>query len=526
MPTTSTEERALNGGAITYLGHAGFIVEHLGIRVLVDPWFYGAFLRSWYPLPDNRSALELIRDADFDYLYISHLHEDHFDRRALEQVQPELAVIVPAYRSGALARSLADLGFVNQRVLRHGDRLELGPGFDVTMLLDTSHKEDSGALFEMSGFRFLDLNDCNTAMSELPDNIDILAAQFSGAMWYPNCYDYDADVMERKTSAVRADLAATLVRKVELTGARAYLPSAGPACFLHPDLAAFNDRTTTIFPWWDDVAAAFSSACPHVEVVRLSPRDRLELQPPSSGRAAAWRIEGGSERSDAPTLDEYRDRRRDEWSEHDRRSIEPVSTAELQAYFSELQRPNARFLDGFDKQVELTSGDQTWRLHLGTAVVELLVAESATFVPSYTLNVPVTVLRDIVDGRVGWEEALLSMRLGLHRDPDVFDLTFMSLLRYGSEPAQLRQMSRERQVTELIERDGYRLQRWCPHAGEDLAHATICDGVVECPRHHWKWDAETGRCLEGGDVPLRIELATPDEDGQNPAADDARVSQT
>jgi len=49
--------------------------------------------------------------------------------------------------------------------------------------------------------------------------IDLLAAQFSGAMWYPNCYDYPAPVMAAKVEQVRADLMDTLYRKVKITGA-------------------------------------------------------------------------------------------------------------------------------------------------------------------------------------------------------------------------------------------------------------------------------------------------------------------
>jgi UDP-MurNAc hydroxylase len=39
---------------ITYLGHAGFLFEYGGIRMLMDPWFYGAILGSWFPYPYNR----------------------------------------------------------------------------------------------------------------------------------------------------------------------------------------------------------------------------------------------------------------------------------------------------------------------------------------------------------------------------------------------------------------------------------------------------------------------------------------
>jgi hypothetical protein len=130
----------------------------------------------------------------------------------------------------------------NVIVLDHQQSYRLAPGFVATMYLDTSHKEASGLLLDMSGFRFLDLNDCNTSMSELPKEVDVLAAQFSGATWYPGCYDYPPEVMQKKADSVRHDLMDTLIRKVLLTNAKAYIPSAGPPCFLDPALERHNDR--------------------------------------------------------------------------------------------------------------------------------------------------------------------------------------------------------------------------------------------------------------------------------------------
>src|SRR3954451_24859484 len=134
------------------------------------------------------------------------------------------------------------MGFHDVVTLGHRESLELAPGLAVTMYLDTSHKEDSGLLVDVDGYRFLDLNDCNTPMSELPTDVDLLAAQFSGAMWYPNCYDYPPDVMQEKVDRVRDGLMETLASKCRATGAREYLPCAGPACFLDPALMDFNDR--------------------------------------------------------------------------------------------------------------------------------------------------------------------------------------------------------------------------------------------------------------------------------------------
>jgi len=492
---------------IRYLGHAGFVVAHAGVQLLIDPWFYPAFLGAWFPFPDNRDLLPDVIHGRFDALYVSHAHEDHFDERVLEQLDRRLKVLLPRYRSKAMVRRLAALGFENLVLLGHGDQHVLADGFTATMLLDTSHTEDSGLLLDLDGFRFLDLNDCNTPMSELPAGIDLLAAQYSGAAYYPNCYQYPPETMAHKVADGRAGLMKTLVMKVRLTEARAYLPSAGPACFLDPALDSFNDRDGTIFPVWPDVSAEFAAACPAVQVLRMAPGDALDQVAAGTRprlRAAGadpWPTDQGS------YLADYRQRRREEWLAYYETPVPQVTATDVEEHFRRLQRWNKRFLRDYRKDIRLVAGGSHWGIRLGR-LAEQFVFEDDPADADYTLHVPPRILRAVLDGRTGWEEAMLSMRLTLHREPDTFDMILSSLLRYGNHPAQTMQMVRERENTESIERDGLRMQRFCPHAGEDLTYATICDGVVECPRHHWRWDARTGECLDGGTIPLRVQPLT------------------
>jgi UDP-MurNAc hydroxylase len=501
--------------SIRYLGHAGFIVERPDVRLLMDPWFYPAFLQSWFPYPDNRDLLDLVVGQRFDYLYISHTHEDHFDERLLRQIDKSITLVVPRYRSDALVRRFRELGFERIIALDHRQTHELAPGLTATMYMDTSHKEDSGLLLDIDGFRFLDLNDCNTPMSELPGQIDLLAAQYSGAMWYPNCYNYPPDVMAQKVKEVRDGLMDTLFRKVRLTGAAAYIPSAGPACFLDPVLEQYNDPHKTIFPRWEHVADQFARAVPGVDVVRATPGDTIHLEPGTR----TLRLEPTGIGRSEEDLAAYRARRQDEWSEFYSDPEGPIAVKEIESYFESLQRRNKRYLADFNKDFRVIAGGRMWGVHLGRLSEEFVIESEEPFDPEYTFVMSPRVLRAILEGRTGWEEALLSMRVGLHRDPDVFDLRFMGLLRYGNEPAQTLHMMKEQQNKETIERDGLRMQRFCPHAGEDLAHALVCDGVVECPRHHWRWDARTGECLSGGTIRLNVQVLDP----SNPALqDDAR----
>jgi UDP-MurNAc hydroxylase len=485
---------------VHYLGHAGFILEHEGTKLLIDPWFFPAFMQSWFPYPDNRVLLEEVRGCQFDYLYVSHLHQDHFDRRLLEMLDRSIKVLAPNYRSKSLVKKFRAIGYENIVALDHKQSHELAPGLTATMYLDTSHKEDSGLLVNMGGFRFLDLNDCNTPMSELPTEIDMLAAQHSGAMWYPNCYDYPPDIMQTKVDAVRRDLMDTLVRKIGLTGTKYYIPSAGPACFLDPALMHFNNREKTIFPLWENVSAQFESVCPDVFVLPLQPGDKLGLD--ISARSVTTK-----RAEHRPTLDmaEYSNRRREEWGAFYRASERPVTHDDLETYFGALQRKNRHLLHNFCKDIRLVAEGDIWGVRLGRLAEHFVIDGEDPYDPEYSFFMSTRVLRQIIEGEEGWEEALLSMRVSLSRDPDVFDSRFFGLLRYGQEPFQTLQMVREFNAKETIERDGFRMQRFCPHAGEDLTFAIVRDGVVECPRHHWKWDVRTGKCIEGGKIALRIE---------------------
>ena len=64
---------------------------------------------------------------------------------------------------------------------------------------------------------------------------------------------------------------------------------------------------------------------------------------------------------------------------------------------------------------------------------------------------------------------------------------------------------------EFFERDGWRIERWCPHRQADLTRfGEIADGVLTCSLHHWQFDLETGRCLTSDDRHLRCERVADD----------------
>ena len=91
---------------VTFLGHVGMYIETEGGSVLCDPWFTPAYFGSWFPFPRN-DTLDTKPFTSPDYLYISHLHRDHFDPEWLRaHVDKTATVLLPAFHVDHLERAL------------------------------------------------------------------------------------------------------------------------------------------------------------------------------------------------------------------------------------------------------------------------------------------------------------------------------------------------------------------------------------------------------------------------------------
>jgi UDP-MurNAc hydroxylase len=111
-----------------------------------------------------------------------------------------------------------------------------------------------------------------------------------------------------------------------------------------------------------------------------------------------------------------------------------------------------------------------------------------------------------------WVNALfLSCRFVGHRpDPANFNEFVMTFFKALS-PERIAYvercyLERRKSADEFFERDGWRIERWCPHRQADLTKfAEIADGTLTCSLHHWQFDLATGECLTSNDRRLRCE---------------------
>ena len=98
---------------ITGTGHASLRIDTPAGSILCDPWVNPAYFASWFPFPDN-SLLDWESLGDTDYLYVSHLHRDHFDAAHLKRfVNKRATVLLPEYPTSELEDQLRECGFTS-----------------------------------------------------------------------------------------------------------------------------------------------------------------------------------------------------------------------------------------------------------------------------------------------------------------------------------------------------------------------------------------------------------------------------
>jgi UDP-MurNAc hydroxylase len=117
----------------------------------------------------------------------------------------------------------------------------------------------------------------------------------------------------------------------------------------------------------------------------------------------------------------------------------------------------------------------------------------------YAMKVSASDIVRVLDRKLNWEDFLLSFRLRLSRNPDVYEPVLHGFL--GVEVEDIREFCDGIRATEaqkertVVEAGGKRftIQRFCPHQGADLAEGWVEEGrYVVCPRHRWQFDLQNG----------------------------------
>jgi L-ascorbate metabolism protein UlaG (beta-lactamase superfamily) len=96
-------------GSLFFVGTATVILRYAGFTILTDPNFLhkGDHVHLGYGLKSQRltdPAMELEQLPPLDFIVLSHLHEDHFDRIVEQRLDKSIPIITNPYAASALQK--------------------------------------------------------------------------------------------------------------------------------------------------------------------------------------------------------------------------------------------------------------------------------------------------------------------------------------------------------------------------------------------------------------------------------------
>jgi UDP-MurNAc hydroxylase len=528
-PSGRTQPLPSSNVRATSIGHAGILIETRFGSITCDPWFDPAFFGSWFVFPRNDHL-----DPDLqhriehpDYLYISHIHGDHLDETWLpHHVSRDATVLLPGYPTRELERRLRDLGFTRFVRTDDGEEVRLNGDLTIAIHVEVSITDGPGgdsALVVSDGVsRLVNQNDCRTSdLDALRAHgpVDLHWIQYSGAIWYPMVYDETPERMRELVDLKVESQLARAMRYVEAVGARAVVPSAGPPAFLDPELFGLNlidGDELSIFPdqrvFLDRLAGGG-----HVGLLAI-PGTAIDVEPdglrvthPMSDDEVADIFDHKREYLEAYQADylPWLADMKAGWTAHTDDLI-----ATLAAWWEPLLAMAPTLRAGVGANVLLRAGDVDILIDFPNGRVREHAGEPYEF--RFVIQrelVETVVARRAVD----WSNSLfLSARFRAWRagpyNEYVYNffksLSVERMRRTEAEALRKADPDRGGLAGEEIRIGDHVCERLCPHRQADLAVFGEIDGDhLVCTLHGWKFDLETGECLNATNRRLRIRRA-------------------
>ena len=239
---------------LTYLTSASVIIEEQNVKILCDPWLVdGEFYGSWAHYPPLSFSPEEFNNVD--YIYISHIHPDHFSIKTLNKMNKDIPILIHNYYSKFLKNNIERLGY-NVIEIDHNKRTHLDDNLYINILAadnckpELCHKYfgcstveksfgstsiDTMSVIDNGKQVIVNTNDCPFSLAETSaaiikkkyTNIDMLLVGYSSASSYPQCFTIsESDKIEAKNKIIQ-DFWSFAESYVDLLKPKFFLPFAG-----------------------------------------------------------------------------------------------------------------------------------------------------------------------------------------------------------------------------------------------------------------------------------------------------------
>ena len=229
--------------------------------IIFDPWLSGsAYWRSWWNFPEPTPLESIIKDissCDEIFIFISHLHWDHFHGPTLRKLYkkiPNLKFLISRVPEKRLKNDLFEVLNNNIQVIEinHAQKLKVNPNLSLQVFLSGPFLTDSAILIQYRNDYILNINDskqqklmANHILSSIGDgNLKAMLRSHASAnsrICIKNRNGSEKENNDKsKVEYSREFLNAALFYKPKVA-----IPFASNMCYLHKDTFAYNNHSNT-----------------------------------------------------------------------------------------------------------------------------------------------------------------------------------------------------------------------------------------------------------------------------------------
>jgi UDP-MurNAc hydroxylase len=520
--------------------------------ILCDPWVNPAYFASWFPFPDN-SELDWDALGDTDYLYVSHLHRDHFDAAHLKRyVNKRATVLLPEFPTSEMEDELRELGFTQFLKTVSNEVVELDGGLKIMIQALTSPTDgpigDSSLWVEYDGVRLLNQNDARpTDLSVFAElgHVHAHMLQFSGAIWYPMVYELPEAARAAFGKQKRERQFDRTWRYIDDLKASWVFPIAGPPCFLDEELWQFNDLRGRDGSGADEGNIFPDQSVFLAEYAKVGGRNAVVLLPGSLATVAPERFEVTHPVDDLDGFFANKEQYLIEYAERQRPVIEAAKASWRHPEIDVLKEMKRRIEPLLEESIYLAKGvggpvrfdlvDRAWgggEAGAGEVVESIVIDFPDKQVRRYAgekVRYRFRTQRALVENllaveEVDWVNSLfLSCRFSAARIGQYNEFVYAFFKCLSEERLQYAEgwYDEQGRITEIeditmpdpVGRCDWVVQRRCPHLKADLTRfGFVENGTLTCQLHGWRFDLASGRCLTSAGHEVRARRA------QEPAA--------
>lgn len=191
---------------VRYIYSACVEIKTNDVRILCDPWFTsGAYHGAWHQYPLIKDPLKVIKKPN--YIYISHIHPDHYDPIFLKKILKKyknIKILIGNFKNNYLLKKMKNDGF-NPKIIEHLNVKKTN--IHIVNNEEDIHDIDSAIIVNNNKKTVVGLVDCvpnrnfekkvHKIIDEYTYQVDLLMLPHSGANDYPHTH-FDIKTEKKK----------------------------------------------------------------------------------------------------------------------------------------------------------------------------------------------------------------------------------------------------------------------------------------------------------------------------------------